>query len=70
MIRQQIRVFDYQLVRHCQQLSDKRTTARQHENIVVEYTKRHIKDVLIGAPLSSLNRNLCRREARTSLGVR
>jgi len=26
----------------CQQLSDERTTARQHEDIIVEYTKRRI----------------------------
>ena len=42
MAWQQVRVLNYKLVRHCQQLSDERTTARQHEDIIVEYAKRHV----------------------------
>ena len=42
LIRQQVGILDYQVVRHCQQLSDERTTARQHEDVIVEYAKRHV----------------------------
>src|SRR3990167_463381 len=47
MIGQQIGILNYKVVRHCQQLSDERTTARQHEDGIVEYTKRRVNGVLV-----------------------
>ena len=43
---QQIGILDYKVVRHCQQLTDERTTAREYEDRIVEYAKRRVNGLL------------------------
>jgi len=58
---QQIGILDYKVIRYCQQLSDERTTARQHKDGIIEHSERCINGIFIRRQRSAHDNVNCLR---------